>query len=207
MQITLVCCSIRESPGGVCSVIEMSLSLPAFINKRSYFNTTFVKFTAAITALSGRGKPASPSATLAGCRILMLVLPRKNSNFVLTPPTWPCSSLAQQMLQGGSWQGCGTDRFLFARGSKLCPLLPCSSAMCFALLRGRSQGLVPLLALEVGAITGSVGGCIGGWGSQRKVQSPLLTLGPGSCHLHRATSARGLCVSGCILLWGCLHCG
>lgn len=71
----------------MCSVIEMSLSLPAFINKHSYFNTTPVKFTAAKPALSGSGKAASPAARLAGCRILMLVPPRKNSNFVFTPPT------------------------------------------------------------------------------------------------------------------------
>lgn len=99
------------------------------------------------------------------------------------------------------------QRFLLARGSSLCPLLPCSFATFFASLSGRSQGLVPLLALEADAITGSVSGCVGGWGSQRKEQSPLLNRGPGSCHLPRGTSAHGLYVSGCVVVrWGCLHC-
>lgn len=162
MQITWVCCSVRESPCGVCSVIEMSLSLPAFINKWGYFNTTLVKFAAAKAALNGRGKPASSAATLDGCRIFTLVHSRRNGNFLLTPSTWPCSSLAWEAHGKGVEQ---TD--LSLQGESTFALFSCSSAKCFASPSGRSQERVPLLAP-----TGNVGGSVGGWGSQRNKQRP-----------------------------------
>lgn len=195
-QVTSVCCHVTKSPGAVCFIIEMSLTRPAFINKCSYFNTTLVKFTAAKTTPSGKGESASHAATLVGCRVVILVPLRKNRDFVLTSPSWSCGSLTEQKLQGGLWWEVGqTDFPALARGSKLCPLLPCSSASCLASWSEKGQGLEPLLALEVGTVPGSEGG----WGSQRKGQSLLLNLGPGSHHLPRAGSARGLCVSGCLL--------
>lgn len=159
MQITLVCCSIRESPGVVCSVTEMSLSSPAFINKHSYFNTTVVKFTAAKTALSGRGEPASPAVTLPGCRVLVLMLvpPRKRAVLFSNLPPDFAVPLHSKCCREAHSSGVGQKDFLcqeeatFAHcciAGLLCPLPPWVEG-------ARNQCLpwpwkwVPLLAIQV----------------------------------------------------------
>lgn len=78
--------------------------------------------------------------------------------------------------------------------------LSSSSAKCFASLSGRSQEWLPLPHWQHGCLCGKLG-------ITEEWVKALLNLCPGSCDLRRSTFTHGFCASGCLLLWGCLHCG